>query len=257
MSLQRFLMALTIGSLVAACTPSHAATPPPSPEMACPVVLDWHGLVPGRSSRQDVTRALGNPSQTGSQRFADANIPFFAYRIEDGKISTFVQDRVFFRPDGIVDWIEAVVADRDGKFHPAQETIDQLGSTVDTAYLNSNYDPSNSHQYDVLGGLDQLYVWSNCGLALDVHAICYPSESGQLQCLPPNQVMYPRTPIPSTLTMRHPDPAVGDLIMIGWKNAVLMKFLFPPTSYEGFADYYMHKIPFGLWDKFLREVGGG
>jgi hypothetical protein len=56
--------------------------------------------------------------------------------------------------------MEIVVADRDGTFHAVSETIEQLGSTLDAIYLNSNY-RDNSY-YDILGGPDQFYIWSEC-----------------------------------------------------------------------------------------------
>jgi hypothetical protein len=144
-------IAFIISLLVTACETPELRGPLPTPEVACSETLNWHGIIPGKSSRQDVMNILGSPSQVGNEGFDNKSISFYAYKIESGIVSRYAQDRIFFRPDGIVDWIEEVVADRNGSFVSAQATINQISNTVDTAYLNSNYDPTNKFPIDVLG----------------------------------------------------------------------------------------------------------
>ena len=248
---------LAIGLLVAACKAPEMREPLPATDVTCPETLNWRGIVPGKSSRQDVMSILGSPSQVGNEKFGNKSMSFYAYKIDGGIVSRYAQDRIFFRSDGIVDWIEEVVADRNGAFLPAQAMIDQVGSTIDTAYVNSNYDPTDQFPVDVLAGPDQIYVWSECGLALDMLEFCFPSKLGGIKCLPPEDHIKPGAGVPTGVTLRYPNPYPGVEPVTGAENAVLMRFLFPPTSYKGFTDFYMHKIPFGVWDAFLREVHTG
>ncbi len=250
-------LALIIVLVTAACR-TPVGLVPPTPDAACPDTVNWHGLVPGRSTRDDVIKALGQPSQTGSRQYAEGSIPFFAYPIEPGGIvARFSQDRVFFWGNGIVAWIEVTVADRDGKFHPAGEVISRLGKTIDVAYENSTYNPA-VWQYDVLSGPDQLYVWSNCGMALDVFMTCSATSSGALACSSSNfRGPTPTPQIASDLTFRHSNRYPGRpmaLYQVTAENAMLMEFLFPPTTYAGFVDNYMYKIPYGLWNRYLHEI---
>jgi hypothetical protein len=133
------------------------------------VVLDWRGITPGESTRQDVINALGTPDHVGTKQFGDSRVSFYEHKVEGGVIAEFARDRVFFRSDEVVAWLEVVVADRDGTFHTVQEMIDQLGEVLDVVYWNNNYNPS-SRQFDVLAGPDQLYVWSECGLVPQLDA---------------------------------------------------------------------------------------
>ncbi len=256
-TLKRLLVALGTSLLVAACVPSQVSEPLPMPDATCPLTINWHKIIPGKSSRQDVIDALGQPSQIGNQQFGTVSTPVYIYKIEGGVISRFAQDRVFFRPDGVVDWIEAIVADRDGSFHLAQEVVDQIGSTLDTVYMNSNYDPSNPYPIDVLAGPDQIYVWSECGLALDVHNTCSSAGQDKLGCPSSMDRIPTNALISSTLTLRYPNPYhLGGEPSPSVNSVVLMEFLFPPTSYKGFTETYMHEIPYGGWDTYLREVRG-
>lgn len=254
MRIKTLQIAFIIGLLVTACETPELREPLPAPEIACSETLNWHGIIPGKSSRQDVVNILGSPSQGGNEGYDNKSIPFYAYKIESGVVSRYTQDRIFFRSDGIVDWIEEVVADRNGSFIAAQATINQIGNTVDTAYVNSNYDPKNKFPIDVLGGPDQIYVWSECGLALDMLEFCFPAKLDGIRCLPPEDHVKPGAGVPTAVTLRYPNPYPGAEPVTGADNAVLMRFLFPPTSYKGFTDYYMHKIPFGVWDAFLKEI---
>jgi hypothetical protein len=54
---------LAMGLLILACTSPPMQSALPEPERACSTVLDWHGIRPGQSSRSDVIKNLGQPSQ--------------------------------------------------------------------------------------------------------------------------------------------------------------------------------------------------
>jgi hypothetical protein len=218
-----------------------------SPKFACPVKLNWKGIVPGVSTRQDVLSLLGNPDEEGRLKFKDSKtIPYFGYRVAGGVIAEFVQHRIFFRADGKVDWIVVIVADSDGKFHSAQEVAEQLGYTVDIVYTNNDFNPYADFQYDVLGGPDDILIWSECGVAISVlwdghWNLAENPESGR------------------QLIMRYPnlssmDSSADDLTFRSLHGTVMMKFLFQPTDYESFKKYYMYRIPYGLWDDYRVKM---
>lgn len=248
-----------LSMLIIACTGGRAQTVLPTPERDCPITLNWHGIVPGESTQKDVLKALGMPLNKGRERIDDYWLPFYEYKVQGGHVADFVSDRVFFRSDGTVDWIEAVVADRDETFHPVGETISELGDSVDTVYVNNNYRPSNSPPFDIQGGPDQLYVWSECGIA--VHALSYClAKDGALNCPILNKTRDElrdmskiEASIGVAVTVRHPDE-IGPEPVPGFDNAVLMKFIFPSTSYSGFNEHYRYMIPFGIWNEYLREI---
>lgn len=231
--------------------PSQRVALPP-PEARCHQPVTWHGIKPGISTRQEVHSILGRPDASGVEWFNGGIILVDAYDIPTGDIAAHARDMIFFRADGVVSWIEAIVADRDGRFHPIQETVAQLGPKLDAVYANSNYRPG-SGQYDVLSGPDQLYVWSECGVAVNTLIGCFTDDLGELDC-PGALVLLALVGTTSTnLTLRHPAPG-SEGIIAGEGNVVLMKFLFEPTSYAAFEEHYRYNIPFGQWDIFLDDL---
>lgn len=221
----------------------------PPPESKCMVEFDWHGLRPGQSTREDVEEALGMPFKKGKLSFDDRNISYYTYEVKGGEISKYAFDRIFFRSDGLVDWMEIIEADRNEKFVPVSDEVKQLGNEIDTIYLNNNYRPQNPFP-DVVAGPDHIYVWSECGLALDVIPSTYSQafQADAIQCQPEN------TNDLCNLTTRHPNPYnVGKDPQPDANSVVLMRFYFQPTSYEGFTQSYIYKIPYGLWKDYLAE----
>ncbi|MFZ6027933.1 MAG: hypothetical protein ACOYYS_09470 [Chloroflexota bacterium] len=189
---------------------------------------------------------MGRPTTKGIEKIQNEFFSYYAYQVDRGIAAGYVQDRIFFRSDGIVSWMEVVVADRDGSYHSILESVEQFGNVLDVAYLNNNYDPTNKSQMDVLAGPDQLYVWSNCGVVLDTLPNCSAETlNNSTNDDTRNKDLTFRSPEPHD-TGGEPDPDVS--------NVVLMKFLFPPTTFDGFTDSYMYKIPFGLWDNYVREL---
>jgi hypothetical protein len=222
----------------------------PLPTYTCNSKLNWHGLIPGQSNRDDVLNTLGEPTTRGRFKYEDSNISYFAYKVNGGEISKYTMDRIFFRSNGIVDWMEIAAADSNSGFTSLFDTVLQLGSNVDVIYTNNNYRPSNNF-IDVLFEPDRIYVWSECGLALDVLPSTYSPllQVNQKECNTDEERIksdmcniIPRHPTPYNF-IDEPEPDVNSL--------VLMKFYFQPTSYNAFAQYYMYKIPYGMWNKFL------
>lgn len=249
------LVCAVIGILLAACVSSPAQVMLPTPEAPCQATFAWQGIVPGKSTQQDVIDALGPPLEKGAERFDQHTTPFYAYRISGGTATQFVQDRIFFRSDGVVDWLEVVVADRDGEFHSIRSMLDKLGNNLDAIYWNNNY-RHYSGQFDVLAGPDQVWVWSECGVALNTTGDCNSSNKAEPLCSEAGNSMEPMTHTSTTLTLRYPNrlPEAFQVKDPSVDNDVLMMFLFPSTSYKGFTEYYMQKIPFELWTDFLDKL---
>jgi len=241
-------LAVIVCVFVIACIPSRPDLFP-EPEVNCPHTLSWQGLVPGQSRRQDVIDTLGSPYKTGEKTFSGRTYPYYAYQVNGGKIADFVQDRIFFNADDSIIWIESVIADRDGASHAVSETIAPIGNIVDVAYWNSDYTPG-SKQIDILTGPDQIYVRSECGLALVVADSCFQGVSGETTCAGKMKGI----PTSSRLSTRYTSSFPGDeLKPIASTNAtVLMQFLFVPTTYDRFMEFYQQKVPFGLWNAYLR-----
>lgn len=233
----RAILVLVVLLFITGCTVPRS-TPPnasvtPSAAAVCPERPSWKGILPGRSSRQDVIAALGQPSGIGTIEFGEHRWIELAYDVDGGVVADFLQDRIVLDLSDIVQWVEVVAADRGGQFQQVGVVAQQLGAAanLDTVYENSNYRPGRSN---VLAGPDVIYVWSSCGLAVDAVSLCrwldqVPCGSqGNL----PTQGMVPRI-LPSPDAGPFPDAS----------DVVIKEFLFAPTSYVGFEDYYKFRIP--------------
>jgi outer membrane protein assembly factor BamE (lipoprotein component of BamABCDE complex) len=238
MTAKLILLILSLALLAACSSPVPLTSSLPTPEFACPKVLDWRGIVPGKSTRRDVVRILGEPSRKGTERYVDGRVSYYAYEIEDGVMAGLAEDRLFFGRNGVVAWIEAIVADRDGQTHTVEEITEQLGATLDQVYLNNNYRLPD--QYDVQGGPDNIYVWAECGLAVSAvsPAVDEPSTNVGLMIRHPmsTDFLQPKTP--------------------SMDAEIMLKFFFPQTSFAGFEEFYRNKVPFYLlyiWKDYLQR----
>jgi len=244
---------LLIAICLSACSNNQNAIRLPPPENKCSIELDWHGLIPGQSTRDDVVKTLGTPFEEGNLKFEDRKISYYAYKVNGGEISKYALDRIFFRSDGLIDWMEIVYADREGDFESVFDAVVQFGNRIDTVYSNNNYRPLSTFG-DVRAWPDQIYVWSECGLALDALPSTYsPSfQSDRLECKSNNDDSV--TLDICKIVTRYSNPTyLGGERGPDANGVVLMKFYFQPTSYEAFAEFYMYKIPYGLWDDYLAK----
>lgn len=226
----RRVLTILSSLLLAACSPGvRSGLVLPTPEYECRAVQDWKGIVPGQSSKHDVVSALGKPTRVAGMRFAHDPQPYYyyAYLIEDGNTAGLIEDRIFFSRDGTVSWIEATVTDQYGQPLTIEDIVEEVGATLDQVYVNNNF--RSPKQPFVKAGPDQIYVWAECGLAVSAESP-FLGDSG----MPPKLSL--RHPVPSSDSIQ-PAPAV-------WAT-VLFKFLFPPTSYDGFVKFYEKKVPFG------------
>ena len=147
--------------------------------------------------------------------------------------------------------MEVIQADRDGNFQPLTDMVAEFGNTLDRVYLNNDFSPRKT---DIVSGLDEIYLWSECGAAIDALRIAYKPtlQVNDTKCQKngTNNIF----PEICNLQPRHisydnggdPGPDVNSI--------VLMKFYFRPTSYKGFQDFYQYKIPFGIWDQYLASL---
>jgi len=242
------LVVIVVFMAISACIPKKLDYSFPPSNAICPVSLDWKSIQPGKTTRQDVLHLLGKPDEQGTTKYVDGSvIPYFAYKIEGGEIARYMQHRIYFRSDGKVDWIEVIVADYDGKFHPVREVIDQLGDTLDTVYNNSTNNPFANFQIDVKFGPDQIYVWSECGMALVAMNDIKLSSTGELDYSPVD------FHDPLILNYRYPEFSHSDYPVKDLDRLMMMKFLFSPTTFENYLEKYSFRIRFGLWDEFLRN----
>jgi hypothetical protein len=205
-------------------------------------------LKPGISTREDVISVLGQPNDKGKIKFADGkSVPFFAYNI-NGKISPYAKHRIFFYSDGRIYWIEEIVADQDGQFHTVRETVEVLGDNLDIVYENNDFNPFADFQIDVISGPDQIYVWSECGVALLALSGVIKTDDGNLK--------YETTSSSAkqVLTMRYPKLSYTTTPVTSLNRVVMMRFLFQPSTYEYFMENYSYRIPNGLWDDYLRSI---
>ncbi len=177
--------------------------------------------------------------------FDDKIISYFAYNVEGGTISEYAQNRIYFRSDGTIDWIEEIIADSDGNTHLIRELTRQLGNTIDTAYYNNSCNPYVDYQYDCQAGPDIILVWSACGIAADIlwwgpMGTNYPEDTNL------------------DLRVRYPERSEvlngGGKLIEDLDGVIMMKFIFQPTTFDGFQKYYRYRIPYGMWIDLLNNL---
>jgi hypothetical protein len=251
---------LAISILLASCEAVEEKQVLSAPTQICSVQLDWKGIIPGQSTQQDVIDRMGQPLEKGKEKFYKEEVRYFSYPIEGGIVKDLLKvDRVFFTSSGIVSWVEVVIADRDGKLHEVKDIADRLGYQLDSIFGNENFKPnsktiSEGGWFDVLGGPDQIYVWSHCGLAIIALPSCSPDPSGKIVCLED-----PNTPTKPTQTLSaldEPPYHAGGEISTDPNSIILYQYFFPPTSYKDFKEYFWNKTAYhgwNFWDEFMKK----
>lgn len=223
----------------------------PSTSVKCPLIGEWQGIIPGKSNQRDVISKLGIPYSRGFRIYDEQIYFFYSYRIPNGIIQKYVMDKVFFNLRGTVIWMEIGMADRDRKIHEVSEVSRLIGNELDTVYINNNFNPADyspNYVRDVLGGPDQVYVWANCGTVL----LAIPSYHGDQQMIVTNE----KTITKKDLTTSQPPIYHLGGIELNGDAFLVIKFLFPPTSYDGFKNKFLHKIPYygwGYWENMVTE----
>jgi len=216
----------------------------PLPTLTCKdQSIAWHGLVAGRSTRQEVLHQLGDPDEDQIVQRLDIKAQMYAYDVDSPLLLQFpeVKHRIYFRNDDVIDWMEIIVADTDGTWHPIRDFAERVGYDFDLAYSNNN---AEYGFIDVQGLPEKIYVWSECGIVLNAFPHCIEDPIKILDCKSGYEqeidTMFTRRQflegiVPSVLRK----PNGNDIVMT--------KFLFPPTTYQGFGTYYGKVIPFDTW----------
>ncbi len=166
-------------------------------------------------------------------------------------IADYAKHRIFFTKDGVIDWMEIIEADRTDKVETAFDFVSLLGSELDVVYSNNNFKPGK-YYYDVISGLTDIYVWSECGVAIEALLSSEASYFGNVETGCEKGTASPQM---CSLYFRHRYPPLDAYPHYDVNSIVFMKFYFRPTSYQGFADYYMYKIPFRTWGEYRRALG--
>ena len=226
------LLILAAVMLAACCrnTTQNKELELPEPEVACQTSSSsWLGIVPGRSTETDVVDILGPPIQ---KMRTEGNTRIFVYPPVLNLVMSSYGNRIGFRKDGIVDWIDVWVLDSDGEFHTVAETAELYGTTLDRVYVNGVLD---------MFGPDQVYVWSECGVAVTAVSewAVKRSEDETLPLAKPVRMdafeLSFRHPVHPQASVQ-PDPDVHQI--------VVRQFFFQPTSFDAFSTIYKDKIPY-------------
>ncbi len=207
------------------CTVGGSKLEPP--EIACQETpVSWQGIIPGQSTTTDVIETLGEPVQGRDTRvFLYPPIVFLA----DG---SSYGNTIAFNGAGIVDWIDVWVLDSDGEFHTVEKMARIYGTTLDRVYMNGRLG---------LSGPDQVYVWSHCGIA--VTAVSEEAvKHSEDEILPLAEAVEANQ---YQLNLRHPvHPQDSVQPTVDVRQIVVLEFIFQPTSYASFVEFYAKEIPF-------------
>jgi hypothetical protein len=249
--LKTIILLILLVIFLSSCVNNQDEIPIQPPERQCSAKIDWQGLIPGQSNTKDVIRILGNPSKKGRIKFDDKKISYYAYKVNDGVVAEYATDRIFFREDGVIDWMEIIEADRTDRVETVFDIVSLLGNELDIVYSNNNFRPGETF-YDVFAGLTDIYVWSECGVAIEALPLYEASYFGAIEtgCEKGNTSSQM-----CNLSFRHRYPLLSTDPHYDVNSIILMKFYFRPTSYQGFTEYFMYKIPFETWEEYLRALG--
>ncbi len=237
--------------LSTACTSQRDPINPPPIAFDCQNKDNWQGIIPGVTTKREVVEILGKPDKESIVERDGLSILVLEYDINSGIVAEYAKDKIYFKEDDVVLWIEEIVADRDGKFVPISMEIEKYGKLVNTVYENNNYVPG-SNQFDILAGPDQVYVWSTCGIAVVTMSHCFVTDKSDFDCLS-EQVAETRL-LEDRVEQIRPTQAQLDSSFPATQNVELMRVRFVPTSYEEFNKFYRYKIPYGIWNDYSREV---
>jgi hypothetical protein len=205
------------------------------PEIACQgTPASWQGIIPGQSTITDVIETLGEPVQG-----QDTRVFLYPPLVSLGDGGSY-GNTVAFNDAGIVDWIDVWVLDSDGEFHTVGEMAHIYGTTLDRVYVNGELD---------MFGPDQIYVWSHCGVAVTA----VPEETvkqSEDEILPLAETVEAKQ---YQLNLRHP-VSPQDIVQPtpDARQIVVREFVFQPTSYASFVEFYAKEIPY--LHSYLRNI---
>lgn len=207
-----------------------------APESTCKAPpASWQGIIPGQSTKADVINILGRPSveEKGLAGWGENSFLYPPIKTVPG---ASYGNRIVFRSDGIVDWIDVWVSNADGKFHTVAEAAHQYGSTLDIVYVGGVFDSF---------GPEQVYVWSECGIAITAVQKGFVKRSDD-EVLPLAELIKMDS---DQLSFRHPvHPEASIQPRPNPQEIIIRKFIFQPTDFASFYELYADQIPY-LGDK--------
>lgn len=237
----RLIVFTSVGFVLLGCqslissSDSGLATPESSCQVSSP---SWQNIKPGLSNMEDVINALGEPLEKG--RLPNQGSDYFLYSPAITYLRVTYGNLIVFTSEGVVAWIDVWVSNSDGSFHSIVETVHQYGSTLDRGYINGVLD---------MYGPDQVYVWSECGVAVTVVDSSFLKRT--------TSEILPLTGSPETLSyvlkFRYPaSNEYGAQSSVSTDLIVIRQFLFEPTSFEMFLQDYEAQIPYLRYEGFFR-----
>lgn len=209
------------------------------PESTCPAAFaSWAGIVPGKSTKADVVNVLGEPAWW--ERSIDGEKVFVYPPVVAVSVDSY-GNNIAFRDDDVVDWIDVWVLDSDGKFHAVIEFVQLYGVSLDRVYLNGRGDVS---------GPDHVYVWSQCGIAITAVHKSQGETQQEDQVLPSVEAAEVDS---YQLDLRHPvHPWASAQPRPDVRQIVVRKFLFQPTDFSSFEQFYAHNVPYLLDSQYYN-----
>jgi hypothetical protein len=216
-------------------------------------VSEWKGIMPGKSSIVDVINVEGLPDNIQITKFSNRYYFEFSYLIKEKIFKNELKDKYYFDINGRVSWITIPIGDRNQKIHMISEESEILGKSPDTIYWNNSI--NSGIIFDLHAGPDQVYVWSNRGIALLGIPGCYSvNENKKIRCNSNNKKLQNATEGDFTPTY---NPLYELVPNYYDHNALLIyKIIFPSTTYENFIENYSYVIPFwggSIWELYLEK----
>jgi hypothetical protein len=232
----------------------------PQPLSSCSINMEWNGILPGKSNYRDVINQLGTPNLIGLERFGKKVYIYFGYNTKDEIKIGKASNRIYFSDNGKVDLIELPKLVKNYPPSEIKDISDIIGNNLDTVYMNNNYDPGLPSQYDILGGPEQVYVWSNCGIALLGSPYCHKAPNDKVSC-ESTVDNNGGTDNNNELKATH-EPIIGYDDSISYESSALLliEYIFPATNYDYYKSNYMFKIryygDFNYFDGVIKEYNG-
>jgi hypothetical protein len=165
---------------VCACNGTSDSTP----SRECPVTIDWQGIVPGVTQKDEVLRILGEPLRLDDSR-SDLLVAIFKEGIDNRMLESPGTTYIIFDESDTVIYINRSLVDED-RYYQIADFLILTGNTFDIIYANTTGNPyykKEGHGFsDFQVGFDQIWTASFCGLELDTIPFIVVDDLGELKC---------------------------------------------------------------------------
>jgi len=210
---------------------------------------------------ENVTENLGQPDVISNERIGDKEFTYYGYFVMADMLSGVnltkdgdpLMHKIYFRQNGLVDRMQIIDINSEGQFNQVQRYSSEFGDHLDVVMYNggklSPRDTRSSSTPVVFFGSfdsDMLYVWSECGIVINAIGKCKASDH-DADCVDLKSPINVQGEPNNSLSTRIEDPMMFKSD-INTSDLVLMKIIFPPTTYDGFLSYYYGTIPSDNWN---------